>query len=127
MKELNHIAGLGFGAPSKKWVSANGFSTGKDNLDVLVGTAKTNNMDAAVEFLTDLKRLSAVSSYLSSFVEGIDTFTKSDGFLHVGLTQHITSTGTIFWTKPQHAKHAQGRHVSRKESVCVTLGGRLHL
>jgi len=74
------MAGLGFAAPSKKWVSANGFSTGKDNLDALVATAKNNKMDHAVSFLTDLKRLSAVSSYLSSFVEGIDVFTKEDGF-----------------------------------------------
>ena len=108
LKELNHIAGLGFGAPSKKWVSANGFSTGKDNLDVLVGTAKTNNMDAAVEFLNDLKRLSAVSSYLSSFVEGIDTFTKSDGFLHVGLTQHITSTGRFSGRNPNMQNMPRG-------------------
>ena len=108
LKELNHIAGLGFGAPSKKWISADGFSTGKDNLDVLVGTAKTNNMDAAVEFLTDLKRLSAVSSYLSSFVEGIDTFTKSDGFLHVGLTQHITATGRFSGRNPNMQNMPRG-------------------
>ena len=108
LKELNHMAGLGFGAPSKKWVSADGFSTGKDNLDVLVGTAKTNNMDAAVEFLTDLKRLSAVSSYLSSFVEGIDTFTKSDGFLHVALTQHITATGRFSGRNPNMQNMPRG-------------------
>lgn len=108
LKELNHMAGLGFGAPSKKWVSADGFSTGKDNLDVLVGTAKTNNMDAAVEFLTDLKRLSAVNSYLSSFVEGIDTFTKSDGFLHVGLTQHITATGRFSGRNPNMQNMPRG-------------------
>ena len=108
LKELNHMAGLGFGAPSKKWASADGFSTGKDNLDVLVGTAKTNNMDAAVEFLTDLKRLSAVSSYLSSFVEGIDTFTKSDGFLHVGLTQHITATGRFSGRNPNMQNMPRG-------------------
>ena len=108
LKEINTMAGLGFGAPNVSWVSANGFSTGKGNLDVLVGTAKTNNMDAAVEFLTDLKRLSAVSSYLSSFVEGIDTFTKSDGFLHVGLTQHITSTGRFSGRNPNMQNMPRG-------------------
>jgi len=108
LRELNHMAGLGFGAPSKKWVSANGFSTGKDNLDVLVGTAKTNNMASAVEFLTDLKRLSAVSSYLSSFVEGIDTFTKSDGLLHVGLTQHVTATGRFSGRNPNMQNMPRG-------------------
>ena len=48
--------------------------------------------------LQDLKRLSAVSSYLSSFVEGIDVYTKSNDVLHVSLTQHITSTGRVLRT-----------------------------
>ena len=108
LKPLNYLAGLGFAAPSKKWVSANGFSTGKDNLDVLIGTAKTKKMDEAVAFLTDLKRLSAVSSYLSAFVEGIDTFTKSDGFLHVGLTQHITATGRFSGRNPNMQNMPRG-------------------
>jgi DnaJ-class molecular chaperone len=34
LTETNAVAGLAFNAPSKAWVSANGFSTGKDNLDV---------------------------------------------------------------------------------------------
>ena len=108
LKETNQMAGLGLGAPNKKWVSANGFSTGKDNLDVLIGTAKTNNMDDAVAFLTDLKRLSAVSSYLSAFVEGIDRYTKPDGLLHVGLTQHITATGRFSGRNPNMQNMPRG-------------------
>ena len=65
-------------------------------------------MDEAVAFLTDLKRLSAVSSYLSAFVEGIDTFTKSDGFLHVGLTQHITATGRFSGRNPNMQNMPRG-------------------
>ncbi len=98
--DTNEVAGLKFTEQSKKWESGNGFSTGKDNLDALVATAKNNKMDHAVSFLTDLKRLSAVSSYLSSFVEGIDVFTKADGFLHVGLTQHVTATGRFSGRNP---------------------------
>ena len=108
LKETNQMAGLCFTAPSAKWVSANGFSTGKDNLDVLIATAKNNNMDSAVAFLSDLKRLSAVSSYLSSFVDGIDVFTKSDGFLHVGLTQHITATGRFSGRNPNMQNMPRG-------------------
>jgi len=108
LKETNIMAGLGFGAPNVSWVSANGFSTGKDNLDVLIGTAKTNNMDSAVEFLTDLKRLSAVSSYLSAFVEGIDRYTKPDGFLHVVLTQHVTATGRFSGRNPNMQNMPRG-------------------
>ena len=108
LKATNVLAGLGFAAPSKKWVSAHGFSTGKDNLDVLIATAKNNNMGDAISFLMDLKRLSAVSSYLSSFVEGIDTFTKGDGFLHVGLTQHITATGRFSGRNPNMQNMPRG-------------------
>jgi len=108
LKETNIMAGLGFGAPSATWISANGFSTGKDNLDLLVATAKNNNMTDAIKFLESYKRLNAISSYLSTFVEGIDVFTKSDGLLHVGLTQHITSTGRFSGRNPNMQNMPRG-------------------
>ena len=108
LKNTSQIAGLRFSAPSKKWVSANGFSTGKDNLDVLMATARNNGMRDAGAFLSDLKRLSAVSSYLSSFVEGITAYTKPDGFLHVGLTQHITATGRFSGRNPNMQNMPRG-------------------
>jgi len=108
LKEINQMAGLGFGAPNKKWVSANGFSTGKDILDSLVATAKNNNMLSAVDFLGDLKRLSAISSYLSSFVDGIETYTKPNGLLHVSLTQHVTSTGRFSGRNPNMQNMPRG-------------------
>lgn len=106
--DTNEVAGLKFTAPSKKWVSANGFSTGKDNLDLLMATAKTKGMDDAVAFLSDLKRLSAISSYLSSFVDGISTYTKPDGKLHVSLTQHITATGRFSGRNPNMQNMPRG-------------------
>ena len=109
LKQTPQVAGLRFTAPSKKWVSANGFSTGKDNLDVLMATARNNNMDDAVSFLGDLKRLSAVSVYLNSFVDGIATYTKQhNGFLHVGLTQHVTSTGRFSGRNPNMQNMPRG-------------------
>ena len=93
LTKLRHMAGLGFFPPSIEWVSANGFSTSKGNLENLISIAKTKGMTTAETFLTDLKRQSAVSSYLSSFVEGIEAYTKPDGKLHVSLTQHVTATG----------------------------------
>jgi DNA polymerase I-like protein with 3'-5' exonuclease and polymerase domains len=106
--DTNEVAGLKFTAPSKKWVSANGFSTGKDNLDLLMATAKTKGMEDAVDFLGDLKRLSAISSYLSSFVDGISTYTKPDGKLHVSLTQHITATGRFSGRNPNMQNMPRG-------------------
>ena len=108
LEELSERAGLGFAAPSAAWVTANGFGTGKDRLDSLIATARTNNMDTAVSFLSNLKRLSAVSSYLSSFVDGIRVFTKTDGFLHVGLTQHITATGRFSGRNPNMQNMPRG-------------------
>ena len=108
LKETSQVAGLRFTAPSKKWVSANGFGTGKDNLDSLMATAKNNGMDDARDFLADLKRLSAVSSYLSAFVDGIDGYTKDDGYLHVGLTQHITATGRFSGRNPNMQNMPRG-------------------
>ena len=108
LKQLPELAGLGFTPPSKTWVSANGFSTGKDNLDVLIATAKTKKMDKAIEFLTDLKRLSAVSSYLSSFVGGITDYTKENDVLHVSLTQHITATGRFSGRNPNMQNMPRG-------------------
>ena len=108
LKETNQLAGLGFAAPSAKWISANGFSTGKDNLEALMATAKNKKMDKALTFLTKLKRHSAISSYLSSFVEGIDVFTKKDGFLHASLTQHITATGRFSGRNPNMQNMPRG-------------------
>ena len=108
LTETKHVAGLRFSAPSKSWVSADGFSTGKDNLEILAATARNNNMKEAESFLNDLKRLSAVSSYLSAFVDGISNFTKHDGFLHVGLTQHITATGRFSGRNPNMQNMPRG-------------------
>jgi DNA polymerase-1 len=108
LKELPQVAGLCFTPPSKTWVSANGFGTGKDNLDALIATAHNNSMDSAVAFLTDLKRLSAVSSYLSAFVEGISVYTREDDMLHVGLTQHITATGRFSGRNPNMQNMPRG-------------------
>jgi len=106
--ELPAIAGLKFNAPNSKWVSANGFSTSKDNLTVLEGRARSRNMKEAELFLQRVRRLSAVETYLSSFVEGIATHTKSDGRLHVRLLQHRTGTGRLSGADPNMQNMPRG-------------------
>ena len=108
LTNTNEMAGLGFFPPSKKWVSANGFGVGKQNLDALIATAKNNNMENAIDFLQDVKRLSAVSSYLSSFVDGISSNTKRDNRLHINLTQHVTSTGRFSGRNPNMQNMPRG-------------------
>ena len=65
-------------------------------------------MKDAESFLTDLKRQSAVSSYLSAFVEGISTHTKQDNLLHVKLLQHRTATGRFSGADPNMQNMPRG-------------------
>jgi DNA polymerase I-like protein with 3'-5' exonuclease and polymerase domains len=102
------IAGLKFSAPNQKWISANGFSVNKHNLELLQNVAKDRHMTDAKSFLQDIQRLSALDTYLSSFVEGIETHIKPDGMLHVRLLQHRTSTGRFSGADPNMQNMPRG-------------------
>ena len=104
----NAIAGLKFNAPDSKWISANGFGVSKGNLSILQGVARRNEMTDALNFLTDLQRLSALDTYLSSFVFGISNYLKPDGMLHVRLLQHRTSTGRFSGADPNMQNMPRG-------------------
>jgi len=107
-KDTDQMAGLKFKPPSAKWASANGFSTSKQNLETLEGAARAKGMHDAVDFLSKVRRLSAVDSYLSSFVDGIATHTKTDGKLHVRLLQHRTATGRLSGADPNMQNMPRG-------------------
>ena len=102
------LAGLKFKPPGPKWASANGFSTSKQNLETLEKAARVKGMTDAVDFLSKVRRLSAVDTYLSSFVDGIRIHTKQDGKLHVRLTQHMTSTGRFSGRDPNMQNMPRG-------------------
>ena len=102
------MAGFKFKPPSPKWASANGFSTSKSNLQLLEAGAKSKGMDDAADFLSKVKRLSAVDTYLSSFVDGIKNYTKQDGMLHVSLLQHRTATGRLSGANPNMQNMPRG-------------------
>ena len=105
---LPAAAGLRFKPPSPKWASANGFSTSKQNLEALERAARAKEMTDAVDFLSKVRRLSAVETYLASFVDGIRMFTKQDGKLHVRLLQHRTSTGRFSGADPNMQNMPRG-------------------
>ena len=107
-KDSKEVAGLKFNAPDPKWVSANGFSTSKDNLVYLEGVARSRGMRDAELFLQRVRRLSALDTYLSSFVEGIATHVKQDGKLHVRLLQHRTGTGRLSGADPNMQNMPRG-------------------
>tara|TARA_R110000822_G_scaffold56928_1_gene143571 strand:+ start:976 stop:3027 length:2052 start_codon:yes stop_codon:yes gene_type:complete len=108
MDDNKVVGGLKFQAPTKKWVSANGFATGKDKLEYLEGVARQRGMADAVLFLQRVRRLSAVDTYLSSFLEGIRTHVKPDGKLHVRLLQHRTATGRLSGADPNMQNMPRG-------------------
>ena len=108
LTDLGSVGGLRFKPPSAKWASANGFSTSKQNLETLEKAARVKGMTDAVDFLSKVRRLSAVDTYLSSFVDGIRIHTKQDGKLHVRLTQHMTSTGRFSGRDPNMQNMPRG-------------------
>jgi DNA polymerase-1 len=65
-------------------------------------------MTEAESFLTKVSRLSAVETYLSSFVDGINNYTKADGKLHVRLLQHRTATGRFSGADPNMQNMPRG-------------------
>ena len=65
-------------------------------------------MTEAMSFLKDIQRLSALDTYLSSFVEGIKGFVKPDGLLHVRLLQHRTATGRFSGADPNMQNMPRG-------------------
>ena len=107
-KDPHVIAGLKFSPPNPKWASANGFTTSKTNLEILEKFARSRGMKDAELFLQRVRRLSALDTYLSSFIDGIQTHTKQDGKLHVRLLQHRTSTGRLSGADPNMQNMPRG-------------------
>ena len=107
-RDRKELAGLKFNAPDHTWASANGFSTSKGNLIYLEGIARSRGMHDAEVFLQRVRRLSALDTYLSSFVEGIATHVKADGMLHVRLLQHRTGTGRLSGADPNMQNMPRG-------------------
>ena len=107
-RPTKQVAGLRFKPPSAKWASANGFVTNKQSLEKLEAVARGKGMTDAEEFLAKISRLSAIDTYLSSFVDGITTFTKQDGMLHVRLLQHRAATGRLSSVDPNMQNMPRG-------------------
>lgn len=125
-RPTKNIAGLKFTPPNHKWASANGFATAKENLEILERVAKKNGMTQAEEFLKIVRRLSALDSYLSNFVDGIAAFKKPDGMLHVRLNQHITATGRFSGANPNMQNMPRGGTFPvKKVFVSRFVGGKI--
>jgi len=102
------IAGLKRQPCNSRWVSHSGFTINKANIETLENKARREGDADAERFLKNIRRLSAVETYLSSFVEGIADHVKLDGRLHVRLLQHRTSTGRFSGADPNMQNMPRG-------------------
>lgn len=89
------IAGLKLNPENSSYASINGYKTDKTTIQSLIIQATDKNNLVAVEFLTKISRLNAVTTYLDTFVEGIKNWTRPDGILHTNFNQCITATGRL--------------------------------
>ena len=123
LHKTKELAGLKFTPPKATWASASGFSTSKGILETLEATARGKGMVREADFLAKLRRFNAIESYLSSFVGGIEKFTKADGMLHVQLTQHITSTARLSGRNPNMQNMPRGGTFPVKRVFISRWGG----
>jgi len=119
-------AGLKLSPKDASYASINGFKTDKETLQLLITEAHQKGSDIAVEFLTKISRLNAVSTYLDSFVQGIETYTRPSSFLHSNFNQCVTATGRLsssnpnFQNQPKRGFPIRRCVVSRFENGLIT-------
>ena len=94
---LPEVAGFKLKPLGSEWASEGGFSSDKDTIEQLIEAGATGR---AKEFLECLREYNAISTYLSSFVEGIRKNLRHDLLLHTNLNQCITATGRLSSTRP---------------------------
>jgi len=102
------VAGLKLVPEGPKDASINGFKVDKVTIQRLITQAKRKKNDLAVEFLEKFSRMNAINSYLSSFIQGIDTWTRSSGFLHANFNQTVTATGRLSSSNPNFQNLPKG-------------------
>ena len=94
------VAGLKMVPDSAFDAAMGGFKTDKETIKRLVAKAEAKNNDTAIEFLTKMSRLNAITTYLDSFVAGIEKGTRSDGLLHANFNQCVAATGRLSSSGP---------------------------
>ena len=102
------VAGLRISPPYSRFYASHGFVTGKGALEYLGRLALQYDKEEVRDFLMKVQRLSALDTYINSFVDGIKKHVKEDGFLHVRLNQHMTSTGRLSGKEPNMQNMPRG-------------------
>jgi len=108
LMETGKVAGLKLVPEGPMDASINGFKTDKTTIKRLVAQAYGKDNLVAVQFLQGISRLNAVNTYLDSFVKGIQTHTRPDGFLHAQFNQCTTRTGRLSSSNPNFQNLPRG-------------------
>jgi DNA polymerase I-like protein with 3'-5' exonuclease and polymerase domains len=101
---LAKIAGLKCVPLGADYASSGGFSTDGDTLELLAVTAT----GVAKEFLTLVGEYSAITTYLTSFIEGIRKNIRPSGLLHTQFMQAVTATGRLSSRGPNFQNMPRG-------------------
>lgn len=110
-------AGLKLSPKTPSYASINGFKTDKHTIKDLIRQAESKDNLTAVEFLQKMSRLNAISTYLDSFIQGIETWTRADGLLHTNMNQCITATGRLSSSNPNFQNQPKRGFPVRKAVV----------
>jgi len=105
------------------YCSIHGFKTDKGTIKKLIAQAQEKGNDKAVEFLTGISRLNAISTYLSSFVHGIQTWTRPNGILHANFNQTTTKTGRLSSSNPNFQNQPKGGKFPVRRAVVSRFEG----
>jgi DNA polymerase-1 len=121
--ELPELAGFNLKVSNVLDTSANGFVTGKDIIGRLISQARANNNQNAITFLESMQRLNAVSTYLTSFVKGIQRNTRASGLLHTTFNQCRTATGRLSSSDPNFQNQPRGGTFPVRKCVVSRFDG----
>lgn len=100
LSETDKVAGLKLIPEGVQDASIHGFKTDKVTIKKLIKQAELKDNKRAVEFLTKITRLHAVSNYIDTSIKGIKTHVRSDGILHAQFNQCTTRTGRLSSSNP---------------------------
>lgn len=119
------VAGLKLKPLDVNYATINGFATDKATIKALITQAREKDHLQAVEFLEKISRLNAVSTYLDSFIAGINIWTRDDNILHPTLNQTIAATGRLSATNPNTQNMPKGKFPVRRAITSRFDGGQI--
>jgi DNA polymerase I-like protein with 3'-5' exonuclease and polymerase domains len=85
-------------------VAEAGFRTDRITLNKIAGEAEGEFKD----FIDSILRHNAISTYLNTFVEGLQNFTNDNGLLHPKFMQAVTATGRLSSRDPNFQNQPRG-------------------